>query len=181
MKYIFATALLAAVTLADAQDDFEFMQFCSKNNKSYLSAGEWKNRENLWLENSRDVAKLNAKANGKATFALNAMSDMTDSEKAAHLGFNAEGLENAPKNKKFKNGKKKGRKGRKLSDENINWVDLGHTTPVKDQGYCGSCTCFAATTALEAMQSISSGQAPVQLSEQQGLDCTDTSCDYGGW
>ena len=181
MKYIFASALLAAVTLADLQEDLEFMQFCSKNNKNYLSAGEWKGRERLWANERRNVEKLNNGSKRGATFAVNAMSDMTDAERAAHLGFNAEGVENAPKNKKFKNGKKKGRKGRKLSDENINWVDRGNTTPVKDQGYCGSCTCFAATTALEAMQSISSGQAPVQLSEQQGLDCTNTSCDYGGW
>lgn len=45
--------------------------------------------------------------------------------------------------------------------------------PVKDQGYCGSCAAFAATTVLEGMASIQNGNAPVvRLSEQQGLDCS---------
>jgi len=48
----------------------------------------------------------------------------------------------------------------------------GKMTAVKDQGQCGSCWAFAANTALEGSLAISSGRAPVRLSEQQVVDCT---------
>merc|ERR1712038_218927 len=60
-------------------------------------------------------------------------------------------------------------------------------TPVKNQGGCGSCSCFSATSALEGVQSIKSTEdsgnftPAVRLSEQQGLDCTSTGCRTGGW
>ncbi len=61
------------------------------------------------------------------------------------------------------------------------WREMGGTTPVKDQGSCGSCWDFAATGALEGNLRINEGVV-YDLSEQQGLDCNDgwSSCD-GGW
>lgn len=45
-------------------------------------------------------------------------------------------------------------------------------TPVKDQGQCGSCWAFASNTALEGSLALSTGRAPLRLSEQQLVDCT---------
>ncbi|MFH1502553.1 MAG: C1 family peptidase [Candidatus Eisenbacteria bacterium] len=61
------------------------------------------------------------------------------------------------------------------------WREVGGTTPVKDQGSCGSCWDFAATGALEGNLRVMEGVV-YDLSEQQGLDCNDggSSCD-GGW
>lgn len=61
--------------------------------------------------------------------------------------------------------------------QSISWMD--NLTPVKDQGSCGSCYAFAGNTALEAMVSISSGEAPVRLSEQELVDCTNSYGNYG--
>ena len=47
--------------------------------------------------------------------------------------------------------------------------------PVKDQGSCGSCWAFAATTALEGTIAIKNQADPVRLSEQQVVDCTLTT------
>jgi C1A family cysteine protease len=45
-------------------------------------------------------------------------------------------------------------------------------TPVKNQGGCGSCWAFAATSALEGTIGVNTGVISERLSEQQGVDCT---------
>lgn len=37
----------------------------------------------------------------------------------------------------------------------INWVTLGKMSPVKDQGVCGSCYAYSATSAIESALIIS--------------------------
>lgn len=75
--------------------------------------------------------------------------------------------------------------GRHLQDRTIyskNWVKENKVGDVKSQGNCGSCWAFAATTCQEAMQAIKDNESPVQLSEQEAVDCTTQSggCN-GGW
>ena len=48
-------------------------------------------------------------------------------------------------------------------------------SPVKNQGTCGSCWAFSATTAAEATLAIKNNSAPYRLSEQQLVDCTNTT------
>lgn len=57
----------------------------------------------------------------------------------------------------------------------MDWAYDGKMVAVKDQGSCGSCWAFAATTALEGTHAIKTGQDPVHLSEQQIVDCTLTT------
>jgi C1A family cysteine protease len=77
------------------------------------------------------------------------------------------------------NGGNNGRRnGRKLQDQsgavavNVDLANDGKVGPVKDQGYCGSCWAFAATTQLEGAIAIANNQTPVRQSEQQLVDCT---------
>lgn len=66
--------------------------------------------------------------------------------------------------------------------QNINWATLGKISKVKNQGSCGSCWAFAATSVQEAMQAIKYNTTPVQLSEQEAVDCvTDSHGCGGGW
>lgn len=46
---------------------------------------------------------------------------------------------------------------------------------VKNQGNCGSCWAFAATTALEGTLAKKTNSAPIHMSEQQLVDCTLTT------
>lgn len=65
-------------------------------------------------------------------------------------------------------------KGRNLIADaiDVDWFKSGVMTPVKNQGSCGSCWAFTATSVVEGTLAIKSGRAPVRLSEQQLVDCT---------
>jgi len=63
----------------------------------------------------------------------------------------------------------------------IDWSALGATTPVKDQGGCGSCWAFSTTEGVESAVYQATGKLPPPLSTEQLVDCEkqDYGCDGG--
>jgi len=61
----------------------------------------------------------------------------------------------------------------------LDWSEKGATTPVKDQGGCGSCWAFSATEGVESGLFMATGQLP-SLSTQQIISCDDQEPDGGG-
>jgi len=61
-----------------------------------------------------------------------------------------------------------------------NWVSKGKTTPIYNQGQCGSCWAFSTTESIESMNAIK-GNGLKSLSMQQIVDCdhVDHGCNGG--
>ena len=66
---------------------------------------------------------------------------------------------------------------RHLASE-INWVDAGAVTPVKDQGSCGSCWAFSSTGAMEGAHFVKTGEL-LSFSEQQLVSCNTGTGNNG--
>lgn len=64
----------------------------------------------------------------------------------------------------------------------FNWCDQGGCTPVKDQGYCGSCWAFSTTAPLESLILLNDGVS-TDLSEQYLISCNSDGwgCNGGFW
>jgi len=52
----------------------------------------------------------------------------------------------------------------------IDWRSYGFVSPIQDQGQCGSCWAFSATSAIESAVAIKTGTL-TKMSEQQLVDC----------
>jgi len=63
----------------------------------------------------------------------------------------------------------------------VDWVKEGKISPVKNQGHCGSCWAFSTTGALEGRYAIHQHMPPVELSEQELVDCStqNNGCNGG--
>lgn len=176
MKSFIALALAGAVSALD-DTTFKFMQYLSKQNKSYASLEEF----NMRLQNFADVEKFiqewNANKENTSTVGHNFLSDWTAEEKKRLNGYGGE--RPVPKEA-----------GIHQLDENqtaptsVNWVTTGNVGAVQDQGQCGSCWAFSATGAAAAAMSIRYNSTPTYQSQQQLVSCSSSfgnqGCN-GGW
>lgn len=115
-----------------------------------------------WISNEKFIELHNAK-NLSYTLGHNQFSGMNSEDFRQYLGFSSQ--ESA---KNFLN--LRGSLDVKSLPSEVDWVERGAVTPVKDQGQCGSCWSFSTTGALEGVYQIMYGNL-VSFSEQQLVDC----------
>ena len=151
-----------------AEDDLRFSDYAAKNGKSYKSRDEFTKREKNWKHADDYIKQKNEKNKDKVNgmkLAHNSLSDLTDEEFKALLGLSDDVEQKAHSKKLTKGAKKDEKRGRKLAEMSVDHAALGHMTPVKSQGVCGSCWAFTANSVLEGTISAMNNTAPVALSE----------------
>eukprot|EP01121_Diplochlamys_sp_Union-15-3_P003769 TRINITY_DN13710_c0_g1_i1.p1 TRINITY_DN13710_c0_g1~~TRINITY_DN13710_c0_g1_i1.p1 ORF type:complete len:330 (-),score=37.10 TRINITY_DN13710_c0_g1_i1:21-1010(-) len=143
-------------------------------NKTHSSAEEKLHRFSNFLVNAEKIELAN-KQSTSATFGFTQFSDLSAEEfKKAYLGaVPPAGWTPATPSTPVK------RSAEQMS--NIDWAAAGKTTPVKDQGQCGSCWAFSTTETVESANLIANNPQAIG-SPQEIVDCfTGGSGCEGGW
>jgi len=176
---------LAAASLCASQDPVrcEFDSWAQRFEKTYATTEEAARRFAIFSQARLDVMALNAaSAPGTATFALNALADLTDAEKSRLRGYRY----NPNRVRKYEPVKKV----MKAIPDDYDLRALNATTRVWNQlehgnyQFCGNCYAIAATGALETTWFLSGSYngTVVPLSISQATDCPGNGegCENGG-
>jgi len=124
----------------------------------------------LFKESQTRIAKLNSL--GDAVFGLTWTSDRRPEEKHAKGYKKPEGF--VPTAPVFE------KQIERRNPASINWRTTDAVTPIKNQGQCGSCWAFSATSAIESQLALQGGDAySIELAPQQITSCTPNTGDYG--
>ena len=173
-----AIAATASAGLASAPAEsvkLMFENFKKVHGKRYATMTEESNRYANFVKNLAVIDARNAdekKANGSAQHGITRFADMSQEEFAQkYLTYTTDDAEKA-------NAKVATVAPYTGSSDAQDWTSI-YTTPVKDQGYCGSCWAFAASEQIEsdAMRELG---VTYLLSQQQLVECDKTSLGCNG-
>ena len=181
-----------------------FEDFLRDFGKSYDSEDEYERRFAIFKSNLEEIERHNSNKRHTYTLGINEFADMMPEE--LPTGFSKGSLHGKRAQEAFSGtsshlfsslsatGKtafttsNKNRRGRNLKDglpDSVDWrkfrteSGLPVTTPVKNQGGCGSCWAFAAATVLESHLAIYTGKL-FTLSTQELVSCVPNNINCGG-
>lgn len=138
------------------------MQHVAEHGLSYGTEEEYSFRQAIFERKDKENDEINGNPENTFTVGHNFMSTWTDNEYEKLLGFKPS-LELSH------------------SDDvtildtvnipvSVDWRTKGKVNAVKNQGGCGSCWAFAATSSIESHHAIEQGKL-ISLAEQQLVDC----------
>jgi len=181
-KVTVALALAAAASAKLYSDDathqkYLWEEFKREHSRSYASMDEENHRFSVFIENLKMADYRNQqelKHGGSEVHGITRFSDMSQVEFESH--FLTADVKMKTSTAQVDNTPREVKSGLGLVD----WSGK-LTTPVKDQGYCGSCWAFSATEQIESDYMREHSQTVI-LSPEQVTQCTTGSsgCN-GGW
>jgi C1A family cysteine protease len=161
-------ALALAGVCSASQLSSKFMEFITVHGKSYGTVEEFEYRKALFAITEDAIQAINSNEANTWVAGHNKFSDWSHEEFSKMHGYIPEAhTYTQPTYLPETNA------------DNVNWVTAGATTPVKDQGQCGSCWAFSSTGALEGSHFLKSGNM-ISFSEQQLVDCVNLCFGCGG-
>jgi len=179
-QFVVLVAILAVTsarlfTENSTHQKFLWESFKTEHKKSYSSSEEEIKRFNYFLDNLKIADSRNeaeAKNGGSAVHGVTKFSDLSQAEFASkYLKSDKTMKTNSAPVANIKTS---------LTTTFVDWTGI-YTTPVKNQGYCGSCWAFSATEQIESdsMRTLSTSYI---LSPEQIVDCDKSSLGCsGGW
>jgi len=154
----------------------KFKDFIGVYTKQYADKNEAAKRFAFFKDNMKTVEKIQAKEKGSGKYGPTKYSDLSAEE------FRKNFLSPKPWDLTRKPARKVSLTEAQLKDvpDSFDWREHGAVTPVKNQGYCGSCWAFSTTGNIEGQWAIKRGEL-LDLSEQELVDCDkiDQGCNGG--
>lgn len=153
----------------------KFKDYIQVYNKHYKDKKEASIRFYVFMDNMKKVEKLQANEKGTAKYGPNKFSDFSEDEFRKYFLTPKWNLNKKPSKKVSLTSEQL----RKIPDS-WDWRDHDAVTPVKNQGYCGSCWAFSTTGNIEGQWRLAKGNL-TNLSEQELVDCdkVDEGCNGG--
>jgi len=164
MLFVLLLSVVSAYT--DLEYEVSFKTFLKEHNKVYEGI-ELVHRYNVFKKSMDAVLEHNS-GDHSWTVGINKFSDLTAEEfESTMLGY----IGGAKRNSSVSSSE---------DFATIDWRKKGATTPVKNQGHCGSCWAFSTTGGIEASEFIDTGfHKIVSLSEQALVDCSGSYGNQG--
>ena len=159
--------------------DYTFEHYKIEFKKSYRTEAEHKIREMIYNESLKKVNEINSNKSYTWKAAINHLSDRIPSELDSLMGKNRD-MHFFNSRKTSKNILKNNTPFLKQLPTHVDWREQGVTTPVKNQGSCGSCWAFSVSAVLESHIAINNSEKSVLVSPQELVDCVENPHKCGG-
>jgi len=167
MRSVILGAAAASALVEDASQQ-AFFSFVKEFHKQYPTE-EVFDRYNTFKAN---LELINAHNNGSSSWKMgvNQFADLSPAEFKVYLGLK-------PRDNSYLRSKNVATFTEGPAND-IDWVQKGAVTPVKDQAQCGSCWAFSTTGSVEGAVQVATGRL-TSVSEQQLVDCAGSSGNQG--